>query len=55
MAKNQNTFEKMRREVEKKRKSDEKRERRRKKKEGIIEIKSYDSESTEEDSTVAES
>ena len=35
MAKNQNTFEKRRREMEKKRKAEEKRERRRKKKEQV--------------------
>ncbi|TWU25684.1 hypothetical protein [Bythopirellula polymerisocia] len=49
MAKNQNTFEKMRREVEKKRKNDEKRERRRKKKEGILEVKPHDLDSTAEE------
>ena len=49
MAKNQNTFEKMRREVEKKRKNDDKRERRRKKKEGVPEIKTHDYALTEEE------
>ncbi len=54
MAKNQNTFEKLRREVEKKRKNDEKRERRRKRKEGVPEIKPLDIDSGEEEPDATE-
>ncbi|QEG34962.1 hypothetical protein [Bythopirellula goksoeyrii] len=54
MAKNQNTFEKMRREMEKKRKNEEKRERRRKRKEGIVEIKDHESDSSVEESAPME-
>lgn len=54
MAKNQNTFEKLRREMEKKRKNDEKRERRRKRKEGIPDVKSNDADSATEEPTPIE-